>query len=257
MTEESDRYELFYWPTLQGRGELVRLVLEAAGVPYLDVARMPVEMGGGVRRIIELRDQSNEAGSKEGGSREGMLPFAPPFLRVGDLLISQTAVIVDFLGERFGLAPEDEAGRRAARQLQLTIADVFSEVHDTHHPVSVAKVYEDQKAEARRAARAFTGLRLPKWLAYFEKVLERNGGEQLVGDAISYVDLSLFQLVEGLEYAFPSAMARQREAHPLVFALRDRVKARPAIAAYLASDRRLPFNEQGIFRYYAELDSEG
>ena len=245
-TEDSERYELFYWPFLQGRGELVRLVLEYAGVPYVDVARLPEELGGGAKRVMEVRD----------GSEEGLLPFAPPILRVGDQLIAQTAVIVEFLGERFGLIPDEAPRRLAVRQLQLTIEDVFHEVHATHHPIDVSKYYADQKPEAAKAAAAFLGGRLGKWLAYFEKVIEKNGGEQLVGASITYADLSLFQLVEGLEHAFPKALDKLRGELPLVYRLRDRVKTRPAIAEYLASDRRLPFNEHGLFRCYEELDSD-
>ena len=243
MTPEPERYRLYYWPTLPGRGELVRLIFEDAGVPYLDVARLPAEAGGGVARILELRR----------GEAPGLLPYAPPILEVGDLVLSQTAVICDFLARRFGLVPEDEASRLAALQLQLTLLDVVAEAHDTHHPISTAKYYEEQRDAAKDAARAFIATRLPSWLAYFERVAERAGGAFLLGAEASYVDLALFQVVEGLRHAFPQAMARQ--SCPRVFAIAAAVSQRPGIARYLASERRLPFNEQGIFRYYAELDS--
>lgn len=237
-------YELFYWPGLQGRGEFVRLMLEDAGAPYIDVARLPVSAGGGVAAITRLlRDE-----------QAGLAPFAPPILRVGELLIAQVANICHFLGPRLGLAPADEAGRLAAHQLQLTISDLVSEVHDTHHPLSTGRYYEDQKDAARERARDFREQRLPKFLAYFNKTLERSGGRQLVGDAITYPDLSLFQVLEGLAYAFPAAAARETAKVPALLALRDRVRERPRLAAYLASDRRIPFNETGIFRRYPELD---
>lgn len=235
-------YELYYWPTIQGRGEFVRLALEAAGADYVDVARHP----GGVAAMQRLMGDAGAA----------HLPFAPPFFRDGDVLIAQTANILLFLGRRHGLAPRDEAGRLWTHQLQLTIADVVSEVHDTHHPIASSLYYENQKVEAARRAADFIANRIPKYLGYFEQVLGRNpqGERHLVGRRLSYCDLSLFQVVTGLRYAFPAAMAQLEPRFPWVAALHDRVAARPQIAAYLKSPRRIAFNDQGIFRHYAELD---
>ena len=237
------RYELIYWPFLQGRGEFVRLVLEEAGADYVDLARLPESDGGGVQAVLALRDGA--------GARHAA--FAPPYLRAGDLVIGQTAVICDWLGERHGLAGDGEAARLASRQLLLTVLDAVDEAHDTHHPVAAGLFYEDQKDAARDAARAFTGERLAQWLAYFDECASAGGW--LAGDALTVADLALFQLVEGLEYAFPRAMARVAPDAPAVLAIRDRVRERPRIAAYLASDRRIPFNEDGIFRHYPELDA--
>jgi glutathione S-transferase len=236
------RYELYYWPGIQGRGEFVRLALEAVGADYVDVARE----GGGMRAMMRLLD----------GAAVARPPFAPPFLKAGRLLIAQTANILWFLGDRHGLAPKDEAGRLWTHQLQLTIADLVDEVHDTHHPIATSLYYEDQKPESRRRAAAFRQARLPKFLGYFETVLERNprGVRHLVGARLTYADLSLFQIVEGLHYAFPRAMKRVSRRYPKVIALRDRVAERPRLVAYLASERRIPFNEDGIFRRYPELD---
>jgi glutathione S-transferase len=239
-------YELYYWPSIQGRGEFVRLALEEAGAAYVDVAREPKK--GGVGAMMKLLDSP----------RVAQLPFAPPFLRDGKLVIGQTANILLFLGARHGLAPRTEAGRLWTNQLQLTITDVVQEVHDTHHPIASSLYYEDQRKEARRRAADFVASRAPKYLSYFESVLERNsGGRYLVGARLTYADLSLFQLVEGLRYAFPRAMARLQRRLPLTVALHDRVAARPRIAAYLSSPRRIPFNEEGIFRHYPELDVAG
>lgn len=240
----TSRYELYYWPSIQGRGEFVRLVLEEAGVPYTDVARAK---GGLARMMAFLEDGARRARAHR--------PFAPPFLRVGDLVIGQTANILAFLAARHGLVPDDEAGRLRASELQLTIADLVAEVHDTHHPIAASLYYEDQRREARKRAAVFVRERMPKFLGYFERVLVRNGGEHLVGDALSYVDLSTFQVLAGLGYAFPHALARLAPSIPQLLALRDRVAARPRVAAYLASRRRLPFNESGIFRHYPELDA--
>jgi glutathione S-transferase len=245
MTDAKDRYELFYWPHIQGRGEFVRLVLEDAGAPYVDVARRPEGEGGGVGRVMAMREDAGEA----------LLPFAPPILRVGETVLAQTALICDFLGRRLGLAPPDEAGRLAAMQLQLTVADVVQEAHDTHHPLGPMRYYEDQKDAAEKRAEAFLDGRMAQWLGYFETVLDRSGGEWLVGDAASHADLSVFQLLEGLAYAFPKAFAQLEGDIPKLRALRERVRARPGVAAYLASDRRIPFNEDGIFRHYPELDA--
>ncbi len=239
------RYELFYWPEIQGRGEYVRLALEEAGVPYVDVARAKGKAG--MAEMLKLLD----------GAGEPHAPFAPPFLRAGELLIGQTANILLFLGARHGLAPKSEGGRLWAHQLQLTIADLVVEIHDTHHPIASGLYYEDQKKEARRRSEDFLGARAPKFLGYFERVIARNKGPGgfLIGNTLSYPDLSLFQILDGLRYAFPRAMAGIERKCPRVVALHARVAARPRVAAYLASERRIPFNEQGIFRHYAELDA--
>ena len=242
MTAPTTPYELFYWPSIQGRGEFVRLAFEEAGVDYVDVARRPESEGGGVPALMKML------------RAPGLSPFAPPFLRAGNLVLAQTANILQFLGPRHHLVPGDEAARVHANQLQLTIADLVAEVHDTHHPVASDLYYEDQKPEARRRSGHFTRERIPKFLSHFERALEPGAGAYVFGDDVSYVDLSLFQVLEGLRYAFPNAMARVVPGVPRLVALGERVRARPRIAAYLASPRRLPFNEEGIFRRIPELD---
>ncbi|MFZ0500542.1 MAG: glutathione S-transferase family protein [Steroidobacteraceae bacterium] len=239
------KYELYYWPTIQGRGEFVRLTLEESGSEYVDVARERGK-GFGVPRLLRFLD------GREGGE----LPFAPPFLKAGRRVMAQTANILLFLGGRHALAPKDESGRLWTQQLQLTIADLVNEVHDTHHPVASGLYYEDQKPEARRRAKDFLAHRLPKYLGYFEQVLARNARARgwLVGSRLTYADLSLFQLLAGLEYAFPHTMKRVSRRYRRLRALRGAVEERPRIAAYLQSDRRIPFNEEGIFRHYPELE---
>ena len=238
------RVELYYWPTIQGRGEFVRLLLEEAGADYVDVARRT----GGMKAMMEfLRSK-----------RRGALPFAPPFVRVGNVVVSQTANILAYLAPRLGLVARDEALRAEASQIQLTIADLVAEAHDTHHPIAGSLYYEDQKREAKRRARNFVEERMPKYLGWLEEILSRNtasSGRWLVGRDRTYADLSAFQVVEGLRYAFPNAMTGLEPRLPALVALRDRVATRPRIAAYLASKRRIPFNQDGIFRRYPELDA--
>jgi len=234
------RYELYYWPEIQGRGEFVRLALEEAGARYVDVARHP----GGENAMIALMN----------GRRVARPPFAPPFLKAGRRVIAQTANILLYLGPRHALVPAGEAGRLWVHQLQLTLADLVAEAHDTHHPISGSLYYEDQRREAKRRAASFVDERIPKFLGYFEDLLGRSGATYLAGRSVSYADLSLFQVMAGLRYAFPKAMARHARSHRRVAALHDRVAARPRIAAYLASPRRIAFNEQGIFRHYPALD---
>ena len=234
-------YELYYWAEIPGRGEFVRLALEDAGARYVDVAR---RRGGTAAMLEVLEDERTKTPS-----------FAPPFLKAGKLLIGQTANILLFLGSRHGIAPAGEAGRLWTHQLQLTIADLVAEVHDVHHPIASNLYYEDQRKEARRRARDFLQSRAPKYLGYFQRVLERSAGNYLLGRTATYADLSLFQVVAGLRYAFPRAMARLEKRHRRVVAVHDRVKERPRIAAYLDSDRRIPFNQMGIFRHYKELDA--
>ncbi len=235
------RYELYYWPSIQGRGEFVRLALEEAGADYLDVARLPKQ---GVPALMQFL----------GDKPQDRPPFAPPFLKAGKLVIAQTANILLFLGPRLGLVPKVEASRLWAHQLQLTVSDWLVEAHDAHHPIGGAFYYEDQKPESKRRSAHFTAERLPKFLGYFERVLAREKGGWLLGKAFSYTDLSLFQMIAGLRYAFPRAMERLEPKYPRSVALHGHVASRPRIAAYLASRRRIAFNQHGIFRHYPELD---
>lgn len=236
-------YELYYWPTIQGRGEFVRLALEQAGADYADIGR---DGERGMRALLEgLEDEAL-----------AHPPFAPPYLKDGDLVVAQTAAILLYLGPRLGLAPDDAAGRLWTHQIQLTLADLVAEAHDTHHPVAVGLYYDDQKPEAARRAEGFRRERIPKFLGWLEAILARNPAASgwLAGDQVTYADLSAFQVVEGLRYAFPRAAAAALETTPKLTGLAERVRALPNIAAYLASPRRIPFNEQGIFRRYPELD---
>ena len=231
------RYELYYWPSIQGRGEYVRLALEEAGANYVDVARQR-----GVPVMMRMMD--------EGATP----PFAPPFLKAGKLVIGQTANILLYLGARHGLAPKAEAGRLWVHQLQLTVTDFVVEIHDTHHPLGPSLYYEDQKAEAKKRTRDFWHERVPKYLGYFEGLIGKSRAGWITGRKLTYIDLSLFQIVAGLRYAFPRHMKAFEHDIPRLRELHDRVAARPKIAAYLASDRRIPFNEDGIFRHYKALD---
>jgi glutathione S-transferase len=233
-------YELHYWPTIQGRGEFVRLALAEAGVDYADVARRKNGVAK-MRKLLESR-------------RIATPPFAPPILKAGDLIVSHTANILLYLGDRHGLAPKTQAARLWLHGLQLTIADFVSEAHDTHHPLGPTLYYEQQRPAAKRRTDEFWRLRVPKYLGYFERLLKRSGGPFVLGRKLSYVDLSLFQLIEGLRYAFPKRMKRFEKNVPLLLALRDRVASRPRIKVYLASDKRIAFNEYGIFRRYKALD---
>lgn len=239
------RYELFYWPGIQGRGEFVRLALEEAGADYVDVARVHGR-GLGVDAMVRLME----------GDELERPPFAPPFLRAGRQVIAQTANVLQLLGPHLGLVPKAETTRLWIHQLQLTVEDLVVDLHDTHHPVAMSLYYEDQKPEAKRRAKFFTEERGPELLGYFERVLQCNPGRSgyMSGRSLSYIDLSMFQVVEGLRYAFPNMMARLEPDIPGLVALHERVAKRPNIAAYVASERRLPFNEEGIFRHYPELE---
>lgn len=232
-------YELFYWPTIQGRGEYIRLALEEAGARYVDVARGE---GGMDLLMAALEDDDHPA-------------YAAPFIRAGDQTIGQVANVLLYLGGRHGLAPKDDAARLWVNQLQLTLADLVVEAHDAHHPIGAMAYYKDQKPEAKRRAHDFVENRIPKFMGYFARVLAAPGaGDYLTGDQVTYADLSLFQVIAGLRYAFPKAMKRIEKTHPALTALHDRVAARPKIAAYLASPRRIAFNQDDIFRHYPELD---
>ena len=239
------KIELYYWPGIPGRGEFVRLLLEDAGATYVDVVQARRDGLAAMQRFLD-------------GDEPGALPFAPPFAKVGGTVVSQTANILAYLAPRLRRAPGDAALRAEASQIQLTLADFVGEIHDTHHPIGGGLYYEDQKVAAKRRARNFVTERLPKYLGWLERVLERNRrskGRWLVGPDCSYVDLSAFHIVEGLRYAFPNAMAALEPTIPRLVGLRDRVAERPRIAAYLASKRRQPFNRMGIFRHYPELDA--
>jgi len=234
------RYELYYWPGIQGRGEYIRLALEEAGADYADVARSERGMSAMMRMMQ---------------AQSGTPPFAPPFLKAGKLVIGQTANILFYLGSRHGMAPKVEAGQLWVHQLQLTITDLVTEVHDTHHPLGSSLYYEDQRAAAKKRTAEFWKERVPKFTGYFEELLKGSGGTWVTGRRLTYVDLSLFQIVDGLRYAFPRRMKAFERRIPGLVGLHDRVAARPRIKAYLASDRRIAFNEDGIFRHYKELDA--
>ncbi len=242
---EQPRYELYYWPSIQGRGEFIRLAFEAAAAPYVDVARLSENEGGGVPAMMKFLR----------GEAQGIYPLAPPFLKVGELIIGQTNNILAYVAPRLGLVPDGEASRVQANQLALTIADLANEAHDSHHPIGVSLYYEDQKPEALRRSKEFVEHRIPKFLGYFERLLERGDRKHLIGSNLSYVDLAMFQLLSGLEYAFPRASERLAPKLPLLHELKQRVSAAPNVSAYLASPRRIPFNEHGLFRHYPELDA--
>ena len=235
-------YELFYWPEIQGRGEFVRLVLEDLGVDYVDVCRAP----GGMERLRELLQ----------GNGAPLMSFAPPILHAGELWLSHTAAITSFIAELHGLAPSFEQERLTARSLALTIADLATEAHDTHHPITSELHHEEQAGPARLRAEAFRTRRMPKFLRYLERTIERNDrlSGATAGGEITYVDLAAFQAVEGLKYAFPRAFARLVPELPRLLELHSRVAVRPRLAGYLTSERRLPFSQQDLFRHYPELD---
>ena len=233
------RYELFYWPTIQGRGEFVRLALEEAGADYVDVART----ARGIPAMMRIMQE-----------KSGTPPFAPPFLKAGRLVIGQTANILFYLGSRHALSPKAEPGKLWVHQLQLTVTDFLLEIHDTHHPLGPSLYYEQQRSEAKKRTREFWNERVPKFLGYFERLLDKSGGRWLAGRKLTYIDLSLFQIVEGLRYAFPDRMKAFERRVPRLIDLHDRVAQRPNIETYLSSDRRIPFNEDGLFRHYRALD---
>jgi glutathione S-transferase len=242
------KYELYYWPTIQGRGEYVRLALEEAGSSYRDIARESGR-GRGVPALLSMMRTR----------RVARPPFAPPYLKAGRLIIGQTANILAFLGPRHGLAPREEGGRLWVHQLQLTLSDFVGEIHDTHHPISPDLYYREQEKEALRRTAEILKRRAPKYLGYFEDVMARNGrhARYLVGARLSYVDLSMFQVVAGLGFAFPRAAAKWTRRYKRLYALHAQVQERPRIAAYLASPRRIAFNNDGVFRQYPELDLAG
>lgn len=233
-------YDLWYWPSIPGRGEFVRLALEAAEIPYVDRARGAGEEG----LLADLND------------RTGRTPFAPPYLVLDGLVIAQVANILMYLGERHQIAPSTMADRLWLNQTQLTIADLVAEVHNVHHPVAMMDYYDDQKPEAARAAKQFREERLPKFLGHFEDAAQANSGDWLIDHRWTYCDTSLFQVVEGLRYMFPRRMKTLEPDYPNLIRIRDQVAEIPGIRGYLKSDRRLAFNTDGIFRHYPELDGE-
>jgi glutathione S-transferase len=247
MEKPAMSYELYYWDGIQGRGEFIRLALEEAGAAYIDITRES-GLGRGTSAMMQMLKDAGDLHT----------PFAPPFLKDGELLVSHVANILLYLSPKLGLAPDDEGLRTVANGLQLTITDFVCEVHDTHHPIATELYYEDQKEAAKARSVSFIDQRIPKYLGYFERVLASNsrGDKHSIGNRLSYVDLSLFQVIEGLRYAFPRATQLFARQYPLLVALHDRVQERPNIARYLASPRRIPFNESGIFRHYPELDQD-
>ena len=212
----------------------MRLALEEAGADYVDVARR----GRQTRRAPAMMKllESNPAGA-------AALCAAVP--EAGKDISRRRRSFCSISAPRLSLAPRDEAGRLWAHQLQLTVTDLVVHIHDTHHPVSGWLYYEEQRPAAKRRTADFWRYRAPKFLGYFERVLQRNGGKYMVGRRLTYVDLSLFQIVEGLRYAFPKRMKRFEKKVPLLIALHDRVAKRPRIAAYLVLETAHPVQPMG------------
>ena len=239
-------YKLYYWPMIQGRGEVIRLSFEEAGVEYIDVARNNQGQEDNQNAIIDILQNNNLMSP----------PFAPPFLIDGDIMIAQAAAILQYLAPKIGLIGESQEEQIFAHQIQLTVSDFLTEVHDTHHPIASELFYEDQIEESKRRSANFIKIRIPKYLNYFEKIISNNKSNSgwLIGNSLTYPDLSLFQIIEGLHYAFPKAFANIAGNYTNTITLRDAVAARPNIASYLKSNRRIEFNTMGVFRYYPELD---
>jgi glutathione S-transferase len=232
-------YELWYWPDIPGRGEFVRLAMEAMGIDYDDRARRL----GADAMVADM------------AARRGRTPFAPPYLASEGLVVAQVSNILMFLGERHGIVPSGMGERLWLNQIQLTITDIVAEVHAVHHPIATGDYYEEQKPEAMRAATQFRDERLPKFLGWFDAAIRKTPGDWLIDHHWTYADTSLFQLVAGLRYMFPRRMATLEPDYPALVRLHDAVAALPGVRAYLKSGRRLPFNEDGIFRHYPELDA--
>ncbi|EUC40760.1 hypothetical protein COCMIDRAFT_9410 [Bipolaris oryzae ATCC 44560] len=246
-------YELLYWPGIPGRGEFIRLAFEAAGVSYKDPANEPD--GPGAKVVASLTSGA-----------DGNPPvFAPPALKVpgegkdgAPLLIYQTPAILSYLGDRLGLAGEDEVDKMTALSHTLTALDLNNETHDTHHPVAVAQYYEDQKDEALKKATDFRENRIPKFFSFFERVLKANEaqgeGKFLVGSKLTYADTTLWHVLSGLKFAYPNELKVREKDYPLLFgSFYESVAQAKGVKEYLESDRRLPFS-MGIFRHYPELD---
>jgi len=237
-------YELYYWPFIPGRGEPVRLTFAFGGVAYRDVAREAPSPKEGAEILVSFNE----------GERSEGHPFAPPYLIVDEdgerTLHWQSAHLCDLVARREGLV--DEANASYAASLVLTLADLMDEAHDTHHPLATGLYYEEQKDAAKVRAGYFWENRIPKYLGFFEHHASDAG--TLVGEATSHVDAIAWHVLEGLHYAFPKAMASYAGRWPKLEALRACVPQHPSLGAYIASDDRMAFNEQGIFRRYPELD---
>ena len=191
------------------------------------------------------------------GEGTSHIPFAPPFLRDGGVIVSHAAAILLYPGR----ADRTRANRRRTgaygRTRYRAITDIVAEVYNSHHPIDADKWFHEQKDAAIARAAVFRRDRMPKYsFGWFERLLAANpaGVDHLVGGFVTYADLSLFQLVEGLRFAFPLASERTLARLPRVTALHKAMAERPRLKAYLASERRVPFKETGIFRRYPELD---
>lgn len=250
-------YELLYHPGIPGRGEFIRLVLEAAGVPYKDLANDSIEGAYSVQAIIDPSSTGDDDGNPP--------PFAPPALRIPSegkrgtaLVIYQTPSILAYLGDRLGLAGADQAERAWVLSHTLTALDCNNEVHDTHHPIAVSEYYEAQMDEALKKAKVFREHRIPKFLGYFERLLmgnkEHGGGRYLVGCKLSFADTTVWQVLSGLEFAFPREIEARKQEYPTLFEkFYPSIREEKGIKEYLASNRRLPFG-MGVYRHYPELD---
>ncbi|UKZ79166.1 hypothetical protein TrVFT333_006916 [Trichoderma virens FT-333] len=227
-------YELIYWPGIPGRGEVVRLLFEDAGVAYIDTAKGD----NAVPTTLSYMDSSNL------GDEKNPPVFAPPVLKHGELVINQLSNILLYLAPKLGLGPASGDGVYHLNSIALTILDgLCVEVHDTHHPIATHKYYEDQKEEAKLRAKAFREERLPKYLTYVQRLLDaKTSGEGCL---------------DGTKFAFPQTVEKLKKSgkYDGVFKLYDAVKERPNIKAYLESDKRIDYSD-GIWRHYPELEED-
>ena len=170
-------------------------------------------------------------------------------------MIAQSAKILLYLGPRLKLAPRDEAGRLWLHQLQLTVTDFVKEIHDTHHPLGGEFYYEDQKPEAKRYAQGFLAERAPKYLGYFETVLTKERRALCAGAQVTLCRSFAVPADRGPALRLPQGdEAHRAQACRASSLCATASPKRPGIKAYLASPRRIAFNESGIFRHYPELD---
>ncbi|SMY24333.1 unnamed protein product [Zymoseptoria tritici ST99CH_1A5] len=251
------KYEILYHPGIPGRGEFIRLAFEVTGTPYTDIANSQKDGYATVQKTC-----MNTTSTASEGSNPPM--FAPPALRIpgagknGEaLVIAQTSNILLYLSEKLSLLPEgDENGKYFVNQLVLTALDLNNEIHDTHHPIGPSLYYEDQKDASLLKAKDVRENRIPKFLSYFERVLKGNGdGKYLVGERVTTADVTVWQVLDGLQFAFPKEMAVRRKEFEALFKWYEGFKEEKGLKAYLGSERRLPYS-QGVFRYYPELDRQ-
>ena len=202
-------YRLFYWEK-RGRGEQIRLLLNELGQEYEDVY-VPMN-----EEFMKLKRQG-----------PGTLYFGSvPMLEDGDFKLAQGPVIMNYLGRKHGLMPADLQPAAKTEAMVVGAEDMR---------MAYFRLLGDGREE--KQAKFVGGAWNDRWLSAWSGLIELNGDTgYLVGSTLTQADLAVWDALDAIitwiDGATFASFARVQKFY-------ESIKARPAIASYLASDRRI------------------